>query len=188
MPSTLLPSPLAPAPSDPSTPDDLLPNRPAGSGVGEWPAPVPVKPRADVPKDANLCEYCTAKCCQYFALPIETPETEEEFDNLRWYMYHSVQSVNPVQLFVDDETWFLMVNQPCRHLQADNRCGVYEIRPQICRDYTTKSCEYDNDGLYDQFFETPEQLHEYALAVLPAKPREPVEKAQLPILMAGGRD
>ena len=159
-----------------------VPGRAAASRQLDWPAPAPVTPREDVPKDANLCEYCTAKCCQYFALPIETPETREEFDNLRWYMYHS-DPAHPVQLFVDDGTWFLMVNQKCRHLQPDHRCGVYEIRPQICRDYTTKGCEYDGDGLYDMFFETPEQLHEYAIAMLPPEPREPVEKAQLPQLI-----
>ena len=160
-----------------------------------WPAPPALTPREDVPKEANLCEHCTAKCCQYFALPIETPETREEFDNLRWYMYHGSPAAaqagqgagvgsQPVQLFVDDGTWFLMVNLPCRHLQPDNRCGVYEIRPQICRDYTTKNCEYDGDGLYDMFFETPEQLHEYAQAVLPPEDRPPIERSQLPILMA----
>ena len=154
----------------------------------DWPAPAELKPRSEVPKSANLCEYCTAKCCQYFALPIETPETREEFDNLRWYMYHSNtgadgRSQNTVQLFVDSGTWFLMVNLPCQHLQPDNRCGVYEIRPQICRDYTTKKCEYDGDGLYDQYFETPEQLHEYAQAVLPPEPREPIDARQLPILL-----
>ena len=135
-----------------------------------------------MPKDANLCEYCTAKCCRYFALPIETPESREDFDNLRWYMYHSTESAR-VQLFVDDEVWHLMVNLPCEKLQPDHRCGVYDIRPQICRDYTTKSCEYDGDGLYDMYFETPEQLHEYARAVLPPEPREPIERSQLPILV-----
>ena len=31
-----------------------------------------LKPRrSDIPSDANLCEYCTAKCCRYFALPID---------------------------------------------------------------------------------------------------------------------
>ena len=166
------------------------PKRPAAKrrSPGEWPAPPELTPREEVPKGANLCEHCTAKCCQYFALPIDTPDTREEFDNLRWYMYHSNAKVaegerNQVQLFVDDETWFLMVNLPCQHLQPDNRCGVYEIRPQICRDYTTDGCEYDGDGLYDMFFETPEQLHEYAQAVLPPEPREPLEKAQLPILI-----
>ena len=30
--------------------------------------------RSQVPAGANLCEHCTAKCCHYFALPIETPD------------------------------------------------------------------------------------------------------------------
>ena len=156
---------------------------PPPTALGDWPAPPALTPRSKVPKNANLCEYCTAKCCQYFALPIETPDTREEFDNLRWYMYHSRQGETTVQLFVDDGTWFLMVNIACQHLQPDNRCGVYDIRPQICRDYTTKSCEYEGDGLYDMYFETPEQLHEYAQAVLPEEPREPIEASQLPILV-----
>ncbi len=30
----------------------------------------------------------------------------------------------------------------CPHLQADNLCGIYEDRPQICRDYAADSfCE-----------------------------------------------
>ena len=35
----------------------------------------PLKPRRkDVPKDQVLCDHCTAKCCRYFALPLDTPE------------------------------------------------------------------------------------------------------------------
>ena len=172
----------------PTTAD--APTLPAPSDARlDWPAPPELPPRESIPKSANLCESCTAKCCQYFALPIETPETREEFDNLRWYMYHGgpTDPANPargqVQVFVDDDTWFLMVNQPCRHLQPDNRCGVYDIRPQICRNYTTKSCEYDGDGLYDLFFETPEQLHEYAIAMLPPEPRPAIDPLELPILV-----
>ena len=52
------------------------------------------KPRRDeLPKDVNLCEYCTAKCCHYFALPIDTPETPEDFDFIRWYLLHERASV-----------------------------------------------------------------------------------------------
>ena len=45
------------------------------------PAPPPPKKlrRKDFPKDANLCEHCTAKCCRYFALPIETPTELDDF-------------------------------------------------------------------------------------------------------------
>ena len=57
----------------------------------------------------------------------------------------------------------------CKHLQRDNRCGIYETRPQICRDYTTDNCEYDDDWMYDFYLETPEQVGEYTEAVLPKK-------------------
>ena len=30
----------------------------------------------------------------------------------------------------------------CPHLQPDNRCGIYQTRPQICRDYAADAlCE-----------------------------------------------
>lgn len=115
--------------------------------------------REDVPKGANLCEYCTAKCCRYIALPIDTPDDRKEFDNLRWYLMHGLGSIN---VFVEDDQWYLMIHEDCRHLLPDGRCGTYETRPQICRDYTTDECEYDDDWTYEQIFETPEQVHEYA--------------------------
>ena len=62
---------------------------------------------------------------------------------------------------------FRSVFNKCDHLQPDNMCGIYETRPQICRDYSTDSCEYDNDGIYDQLFETPDQIQEYADSILP---------------------
>lgn len=119
--------------------------------------------REELPKGANLCEYCTAKCCKYFALPIETPETREEFDTLRWYMMHGGGTVN---VFVEDDQWYLVVHQECDNLLPDNRCAVYFTRPSICREYDTKDCEYHDDWLYEKIFETPEQIWEYAEAVL----------------------
>ena len=49
-----------------------------------------------------------------------------------------------------------------KHLQTDHRCGIYETRPQICRDYTTSECEFEDDWCYEKYFETPEQIDEYA--------------------------
>jgi len=115
--------------------------------------------REDVGPDENLCEYCTAKCCKYFALPIETPRTAADFDYLRWYLLH-----DRATLFVDD-AWYLLVHTECKHLQEDNRCGIYETRPQICREYTTDACEFDDSYTYDMYFETPEQVEEYANAM-----------------------
>ena len=121
-------------------------------------------PREQVPQGANLCEYCTAKCCKYFALPIEAPKTEQDFDYIRWYLLHQHASV-----FIEDGIWYLLVHTVCKHLQDDHRCGIYETRPQICREYTTEDCEYDDTWTYEHYFETPEQVHEYAEAVLAKK-------------------
>ncbi len=61
-------------------------------------------------------------------------------------------------MFTEDGQWYLLVHTKCKHLQDDNRCGIYDTRPQICRDYTTDACEYDDDWTYERYFETPEQI------------------------------
>ena len=135
--------------------------------------------RADLKSGEILCTYCTARCCRYFAVPIDTPTTWKDFDNIRWYIMHGVTSV-----FVDKRVWYLIVNGVCKHLQPDNRCGAYETRPYICREYSTDNCEYDNNFLYDKYFESPEQVQEYAEAVLPPRKRRKKRTANLPILSA----
>ena len=119
------------------------------------------KPSRDaIPAGDNLCDHCSAKCCKYFALPIDTPTTRKDFDYLRWYLLHDRAS-----LFTEDGDWYLLVHTTCKHLMEDNRCGIYETRPQICRDYSTDGCEYEDDWTYEQYFETPEQVEEYADAL-----------------------
>jgi Fe-S-cluster containining protein len=120
--------------------------------------------RDDLPKGGNLCEYCTAKCCKYFALPIDIPETFEELEYIRWYLLHDRASV-----FKEDDDWYLLVHTTCEHLLPDNRCGIYETRPKICRDYTTDNCEYDDSWTYDFYLETADQVWEYTEAVLQPK-------------------
>jgi Fe-S-cluster containining protein len=136
--------------------------------------------REDLPPDANLCEHCTAKCCHYIALPIDKPTDRQEFDYIRWYLLHGRASV-----FVEDDTWYLMVHTVCKHLQPDHRCGIYTTRPQICRDYTTKNCEYEDDWVYEKYFETPEQVVEYAEVVLGPRRGESIRSPKpdlLPVL------
>jgi len=120
--------------------------------------------REDVPAGKGLCDFCTAKCCRYFALPIDEPTTWRDFDYIRWYLLHARATV-----FIEEDSWYLMVHSDCKHLQDDHRCGIYETRPRICREYTTDNCEYEDDWVYDHYFETPEQVEEYAEAVLPPR-------------------
>jgi len=121
--------------------------------------------REDIGTDEVLCSYCPAKCCCYFALPIDTPDSWEDFEFIRWYLLHQRATV-----FIEDDCWYLLVHNRCKHLGDDNLCGIYETRPQICRDYTTVNCEYEDEWVYDHYWETPEQIEEYAEAVLGPRP------------------
>jgi Fe-S-cluster containining protein len=137
--------------------------------------------RSDLKPGEVLCSHCTALCCRYFTLQIQTPETWDDYDNLRWYLAHGRSA-----LFVEDGNWFLLVFGDCKYLLSDNRCGIYDDRPAICRVYSTESCEYDNDFVFEKYFESPEQVWEYAEAILPPREVPPEEqrrrKRSLPIL------
>jgi Fe-S-cluster containining protein len=120
--------------------------------------------REELGPGETLCDYCAGKCCRYFALPIETPTAWKDFEYLRWYLLH-----DRATLFIEEGDWYLLVHNRCKMLRDDNLCAAYETRPQICRDYTTRRCEYEDDWVYDHYFETPEQVEEYAEAVLPPR-------------------
>ncbi len=101
-----------------------------------------------------LCEHCTAACCRYIALPIDKPRTRRDFDDLRWYLMHE-----NVSIFVEDGDWYIQFNTRCRNLRADNLCGVYETRPEICREYKAGDCDYSGgDYDYEYWFTHPDQM------------------------------
>ena len=111
-----------------------------------------VEPPQAKEKDGGPCHLCNASCCRYFALQIDTPEDKEDYDHVRWYLAHE-----GIAVWVDDGDWYLEVRTPCRHLQGDNTCAIYETRPQICRDYGLPGadpCEFFTQHLeYDLYFE-----------------------------------
>jgi uncharacterized protein len=105
------------------------------------------------------CSLChNAKCCTYFTQQIDTPRKMGEFDVLLWQLAH-----RDVQAYKDEDGWFLLVNNPCTHLLEDGRCGIYETRPQICRDHTNDYCEYDGPAEegFDLFFADYDSLLTY---------------------------
>jgi Fe-S-cluster containining protein len=112
-----------------------------------------------------LCDQCSALCCRYFVLEIDAPQTRQQYDDIRWYLVHQ-----NVFVFIEKRKWYLGIYSRCKHLQADNRCGIYETRPRICREYSTENCDY-HGGEYDWevLFSSAEQLWEYAEEQLAAK-------------------
>ncbi|GIW87244.1 MAG: hypothetical protein KatS3mg108_1568 [Isosphaeraceae bacterium] len=131
--------------------------------------------RDELTPDQCLCDYCTGKCCRYFSLPIDTPKTWDDYDAIRWYLAH-----DQVSIYVDEDTWYLAVLTRCKYLTPEYRCAIYEDRPKVCREYLTDNCEYDSDWKVAKLFESPEQLWEYAEAVLPPRRKPSVRPAAPP--------
>ena len=114
------------------------------------------------------CHDCTARCCRYFALEIDRPVTPRDHDHIRWYLLHE-----QVVVWVQDGSWFLEIRTPCRHLLPDNRCAIYDARPQICREHgwpendEEHPCEYfDAEGGFDLCFESAEAFETWSVAEL----------------------
>ena len=107
-----------------------------------------------LPFSKTKCGGCTALCCSYFALEIDEPDEPSDFENLRWYIIHE-----DVQIFVDDGVWYLQIFRKCSWLDG-NKCGNYENRPQICRDYTDELCDLDGPES-DLSFRNIEELEAY---------------------------
>lgn len=105
------------------------------------------------------CSFCPgSKCCSYITQRLDAPRAMADFDLLLWQISHQ-----NVQIYKDEDGWFLLVNNPCNHLQSDGRCGIYATRPQICRDYSNDYCEFDEpaEKHFELFFENYDALLRY---------------------------
>lgn len=107
----------------------------------------------------NKCGYCTnSKCCTYVTQEIDKPKTKYDFEHLLWQVSHE-----NVKAYKDEDGWFLLFEARCTHLQPDGACGIYESRPEVCREYSNDYCEFDTpaeDG-FDLYFEDYASLLKY---------------------------
>lgn len=105
------------------------------------------------------CGFCPgSKCCTYITQAIETPRTKYDFEHMLWQISHE-----NIHIYQDDDGWYLMVRTPCLHLQADGGCGIYERRPQICRDHDNDYCELDEpaEKHMKRYFDSYKSLRKY---------------------------
>ena len=104
-----------------------------------------------------LCEHCAAACCRYLALPLDRPASRRDYDDIRWYLMHEAISV-----FVEEGDWFVQIQTRCKNLEANNLCGIYDTRPEICREYEPGSCDYSDGSYgYDHLFTHPKQIEDH---------------------------
>lgn len=102
---------------------------------------------------------CGAKCCHYVAVPIDTPRSNADFDDVRWYLMHEGMHV-----YKYEGVWHLLSESRCRHLLPNNVCGAYEKRPKVCEDYDPGSCEHVGDVAYDLYFRDDAELETWLAA------------------------
>lgn len=114
------------------------------------------KTHADADVLTHMCVKCGAKCCRYFALEIDVPDDEDEYEKIRWYLAHEKTWV-----FIDDGSWYVLVQTPCRYLTEENLCAIYDTRPAVCRTHTQDDCERDSDVFYDTLFTCMEDFEKY---------------------------
>ncbi len=97
----------------------------------------------------NKCSFCQGtKCCIYVTQEMETPRSMSDFDHMLWQ---------------DEDGWFLIAMNKCQFLKPAGGCGIYETRPQICRDYSNDFCEYDEPAEihFEFYFKTYQELDDY---------------------------
>ena len=83
----------------------------------------------------------------------------DDFDTLLWQLSHE-----NTQAYKEEGSWYLLVYNRCHHILKDGRCGIYEKRPQICREHSNDDCEFNtlsDASDFDLLFESYEQLDDY---------------------------
>ena len=106
--------------------------------------------------EGNPCEGCD-HCCRYIALPIPTPRSKRDFEEIRWQVLHEGVSV-----YIDWEgDWGIEFRADCSWLK-DGRCTHYELRPNVCRDYDPAECErYVDEPPEKRLIRNEEDLAQY---------------------------
>ena len=105
------------------------------------------------PRNQVGCLTC-GLCCTYIAVAIDGPISAKAATEILWHLYHE-----GVSIYRDgDNEWMVQFESRCRHLQDDNKCGIYEQRPHICREYSEVSCEVNSEGTGTTFYAPSEFL------------------------------
>jgi Fe-S-cluster containining protein len=96
-------------------------------------------PIVDTRPALKECTDC-AKCCTYVAVGVNPPDSLRRATDLLWYLYHE-----DITLYIDgDGEWSVVFESRCRNLRGDMLCGVYEHRPDICRDFDNTTCDVND--------------------------------------------
>jgi len=103
------------------------------------------------------CKGCNAKCCQYVATDIDKPKTKKDYEEILWYLLHKKISV-----YIAKGKWYIEFYTPCKKLDKNHRCRIYEKRPSLCEKHKIDTCEKHGEGdPYDILFKNSDEFIKY---------------------------
>lgn len=98
------------------------------------------------------CKECDGNCCKLLVIEIDTPETKDDYEDIKWYLFHK-----GVCVYIDkDDCWNVQFDSKCKHLTKDDTCAIYEKRPPVCKNYHVKDCDMNTKDICE-IFETSEE-------------------------------
>ena len=122
---------------------------------------IKIKPEKVKITTENKCSYCTGSiCCTYVTQTIDTPKSKSDFEHLLWQVSHE-----NVSAYKDEDGWTLLFETKCSHLHINGDCGIYDRRPDICREHSNEYCEFDapsEDG-FELYFPDYDSLRKYCM-------------------------
>jgi Fe-S-cluster containining protein len=136
--------------------------------------PIPQHPERMAPGQVlATCQRCRATCCTYMATEIDAPTTLADFENIRWHCAHKA-----VWVFKQGSSWYIAFDAVCEKLQADYTCGIYDKRPQVCRDHKFGECDYFLRGEFDVELRSLEAVDAYLRKRFPSHYRHEKQPAR----------
>lgn len=82
-----------------------------------------------------------------------------DWADLLFYLYHFDTELAIAQNGRRRE-WFVQLVSPCRFIDGDGRCTIYEWRPDVCREYEVDTCERSRADRFT-YIRSPQELLEY---------------------------
>ncbi len=76
-------------------------------------------------------EQCQGRCCTFIGAFLTDPE------QVAFLKTRGVPVIDAAPPGGGRVAGYAMVPQRCQHLTDDNRCGIYDDRPEICRVFPT---------------------------------------------------
>ena len=108
--------------------------------------------------DIDLCKGCPGLCCRYVAVELEEPEDAEDWDEIKWMLHHEDLTVYKD----NDGDWVVEFTTKCKNLDENNKCNIYDKRPDLCRKHDSESCVRHGDGeVHVILFETPDDVEKH---------------------------